>query len=174
MRGTGDVSGSSNSGRNPAAALLRPGQHSGPKPAPSPTGTQMGDVMLQQRRGSRGEGFFSYFSAHSKTRVQSQRGADSLKCRISHISIAQLVRAPVYPHRLSCTTTGFSCTGFQSLNVPFIRTLEQFHISSIIQTLKNFSTPRRFPSEHLYTTGVSSKFTAAVCAARTPTFNYTV
>lgn len=134
MRGAGDVSGSSNSGRNPAAALLRPGQHSDPGWMPHEWGTAQtctlanrdanGRLNAAAAGESRGEGFFFHFSAHSKTRVQSQRGADSLKCRISQISIAQLVRASVHPHRLSCTTTAFSCTGFQSLNVPFIRALE--------------------------------------------------
>lgn len=64
MRGAGDVSGSSNPGRSPAAVHLRPGEHSDPecswggdpttgsppKPASSPTGRENG-----------GEGVFFFF-----------------------------------------------------------------------------------------------------------------
>lgn len=102
MRGAGEVSGSRNPGRNPAAALLLccirasiqtlggcTTSGAPPTPAPSPTRTQMGDLMLQQWEGAGGRDFFFFhFSTHLETRVQSQRGADSSKRRISQICSA--------------------------------------------------------------------------------------
>lgn len=159
MRGAGDVSGSSNPGQKLPAALPHPGRHSDPGWMHHHWVTSQTCVLTNRDANGRlnaaaaggGGDFFFHFSAHLKTGVQSQQGgADSSKCRISQISVAQLVLSSVHAHRPSCSTAGFSCTAFQSLNVPFICALELSHHQFHHTVSEKLS---KFPSGHLYTTG---------------------